>query len=100
MIVSARTRPIAWSRGHPNVVSASRFHSVIRPPLSIPTTASLAVSMMLLNLRSLSARAAWARWSSETSAVKIWHIARPKQLDRYATVIELKLAAAPVVVGE
>jgi alpha-L-fucosidase len=37
---------------------------------------------------------------SERSTVKVWHIGKPKQLDPYATVIELKLAAAPVVVTE
>jgi alpha-L-fucosidase len=35
---------------------------------------------------------------SESSVSKVWHIGEPTKLDPYATVIELKLAGAPVVV--
>jgi alpha-L-fucosidase len=35
---------------------------------------------------------------SESSVSKVWHIAEPTKLDPYATVVELKLAGAPVVV--
>jgi alpha-L-fucosidase len=37
---------------------------------------------------------------TENSKAKVWHIAKPNVLNPYATVIELKLAAAPVVVVE
>ena len=36
--------------------------------------------------------------ATERDPNKIWHISKPKKLDPYATVIELKLSGAPIVI--
>jgi hypothetical protein len=49
MIVSATDRPTASGFGHPKMVSAIGFQSVMMPFASIVTTASSALSKMLLS---------------------------------------------------
>ena len=45
-MVSDRTRPTASARGQPKVISAWRFHSVMRPSALMATKASWALSRM------------------------------------------------------